>query len=66
MTAIDSEEMQGNIANLLAAGIDIVVGNLSPVFDTILEKAMGLRWASFLRSMGSAFSLQERAACHPR
>src|SRR4051794_2175435 len=54
VTAAEYGEIPDDIATLLAAGIDIVVGNLSPVFDTILEKAMGLCGAAF----GEFFTLE--------
>jgi TolB-like protein len=40
--ATDSCETPNDIANLLVAAIDIIVGKLAPVFDTVLEKAMKL------------------------
>ncbi len=42
VTAMDPVEAPNDIANLLAAAIDIIIGSLAPVFDTVLEKAMGL------------------------
>src|SRR5215203_4091618 len=51
----DCGEIRDEVANLLAAGIDLVVGKLSPVFDSILEKAMGLSGAAF----GEFFMVEE-------
>jgi TolB-like protein len=42
LTAMDPGETPNDIVNLLAATIDVIIGNLAPVFDTVLEKAMGL------------------------
>lgn len=35
VTAMDAVETPNGIANLLAAAIDIIVGNIAPVFDTV-------------------------------